>query len=460
MVRYIPPNPDFASPPQAPCQNCSAGCGQALPVGYVAGGASVNVANVVGPDGKTRPNILIHIPKFYDPNKASPLIFGFPGNGAEASEIEGQTGMSDGDTNPYGIMVYVTGYNKGFQSNPDWSNLGLDDVSFVNYLIDDMQSKFCVDTGRIFATGHSNGGGFTNMLACDPIMSVKFAAFAFNSGACYTSADSGNPSTVEPVNTPDQPQCAPGRSNVPWLEIHGKADGTINYQGGIRRGKLLPTLPHLTTAWASRLGLGSNNYTTNPSTGVTMYQFGGDLGQLGMVTHYRLENWGHFWAKTSGGAPMDGTPVIMNFFYRWSDPNRPALYAPPSSSSSTSSSMTSTSTDVSSSVTSSSMGSTTSSSSSSMSSSSSSPLTSSSSSSAVSTTTTVSIMLTHLKDRRANYFLDFNNISFVVFGKFGVFVKQLFIFLCEQLVVLSGRPSNNDDSECSLASQACDKNGR
>lgn len=397
VVRFIPPNPNFAAPPQAPCQNCSTGCGQPLPAGYVAGGASVSTPNVVGPDGKTRPNILIHIPKYYDPNKASPLIFGFPGNAADASEIEGQTGMNDADINPYGIMVYVTGFNRGFQSNPDWSSLGLDDIGFVNFLINDMQSKYCIDTGRIFATGHSNGGGFVNMLACDPAMSVKFAAFAFNSGACYTSANSGNPSTIDPVNTPDQPQCAPGRNNVPWLEVHGTADGTISYQGGVRRGKLLPTLPRLTTAWANRLGLGSNNYTTTPSAGVTQYQFGGDIGQLGMVTHYRLENWGHFWAKVSGGAPMDATPVMMNFFYRWSDPNRPALYGPPSSSSSSSSSMssTSTSTSVSSSSTvstsSSSSSSASTSSSSSMSSSSSTSLSSSSSTSTRPTTTTASL---------------------------------------------------------------------
>lgn len=336
IVRYIPPNPNFAAPPQAPCLNCSAGCGSALPQGYVAGGATVNIAKVVNPsDGKARA-IAIHIPKFYDPNRASPLIFGFPGNADDAAGIEGLTGMSDGNVNPYGIMVYVTGYQKGFQSNPDWSGLGVDDVGFVDYLINDMTSRFCVDTGRLFATGHSNGGGFTNMLACDPVMSVKFAAFAFNAGACYTNANSGNPSTIEPVNTPDQAQCAPGRNNVPWLEIHGTADGTIAYQGGVRRGKLLPTLPHLATAWAVRQGLSSSNYTTAPSTGVTQYQFGGEIGQLGMITHYRLDNWGHFWAKTSGGAPMDGTPVMMDFFYRWSDSNRAAAYAPESSSSSSS----------------------------------------------------------------------------------------------------------------------------
>jgi len=104
VVRIIPPNPAFPAPQQAPCANCSTGCGTPLANGYVAGGNTVDVGNVVGPDGKTR-SISIHIPKYYDITKASPLIFGFPGNAADKVEIESQTGMSNGDTNPYGIMV-------------------------------------------------------------------------------------------------------------------------------------------------------------------------------------------------------------------------------------------------------------------------------------------------------------------------------------------------------------------
>ena len=405
-VRYIPPIPNFAAPPQAPCQNCSAGCGLALPAGYVAGGSTVFIANVLNPsDGKTRPNIGIHIPKFYDPSRASPVIFGFPGNDADALAIESMTGMSDGTTNPYAIMVYVTGFNRGFQSNPDWSNLGLDDIGLVDYLISNVTNQFCVDTGRLFATGHSNGGGFVNMLACDPVMSVKFAAFAMNSAACYTGANSGNPSTIDPVNTPDQPQCNPGRSNVPWLEIHGTADGTIDYNGGPRRGKLLPTIARLTTAWAARLGLSTNNYTTTPAASVTKYEFGGDIGQLGIVTHYRLTGWGHFWARIAGGAPMDGTPVIMDFFYRWSDPNRAALYGPTPSS--TSSSMSSTSTV-----------STSSSLSSSMSSSSSSRSSSSSSMMSASTTTTVRYSHSRLEWTEADISLDVYHVDYIIFEFF------------------------------------------
>jgi poly(3-hydroxybutyrate) depolymerase len=126
----------------------------------------------------------------------------------------------------------------------------VDDIGFVKALIANLTATYCIDTGRNFAAGLSNGGGMTNVLACDPVTSLIFAAFAPVSGACYTSVTSTcNPYTVEPVNTIPQPICNPGRSNVPVIDFHGTGDGVISYLGGPRRGYCLPTVPHWTTEW-------------------------------------------------------------------------------------------------------------------------------------------------------------------------------------------------------------------
>ncbi|KAI7701867.1 hypothetical protein KC353_g15101, partial [Hortaea werneckii] len=188
-------------------------------------------------------------------------------------------------------------------------------------------------------------------MACDPVLSVTFAAFAPASGAFYTGATSGNPETVEPVNTPTQPQCSPGRNNVPMLEFHGTNDGTINYNGGPRNGRILPTLPHWSTAWSVRQGYGITNYTSNlPSLNsamtVTKYEFGGDAGQLGIVTHYRLGGWTHNFPNvdTTSSTPVNGPQLVMDFFYRWTNPSRQSVYFPADViRSSASSSMSSTS---------------------------------------------------------------------------------------------------------------------
>jgi poly(3-hydroxybutyrate) depolymerase len=65
----------------------------------------------------------------------------------------------------------------------------------------------------------SNGGGWIGTLACDPVGSTLFTAFAAHSGAFYTD-----------VNGPEN-GCAPA-NKVPMLEIHGASDKTVKYEGG------------------------------------------------------------------------------------------------------------------------------------------------------------------------------------------------------------------------------------
>ena len=76
---------------------------------------------------------------------------------------------------------------------------------------------------------------------------------------------------------------------------------------------------------------------------VTKYEFGAAEGIQGIVTHYRIANWDHTWASTAGGAPIDATPNIIDFFYRFTNPAGPSQDYLSSSSSSVSMSSTSSS---------------------------------------------------------------------------------------------------------------------
>ena len=60
-------------------------------------------------------------------------------------------------------------------------------------------------------------------------------------------------------------------------------------------------------------------------------------GELGRLQHLKLEGWGHFWPN--GDAPINLSPYIMDFFYRWPNPNN----SPPTVSSTVSSTASSTS---------------------------------------------------------------------------------------------------------------------
>ncbi|TKA27591.1 hypothetical protein B0A50_04423 [Salinomyces thailandicus] len=355
---------------------------------------------MIAPDGYLR-NWTIHIPQYYDVNRASPLIMAFPGNGEAAGNIEAESGLSSPDVNPYAIMAYVNGYNLGFASNPNWgvpgsANAGVNDISFIKALITNLTASYCIDTGRIFATGHSNGAGFCGVMACDPVLSMTVAAFAPNSGAFYTNFTSGDPATIEPVNTPIQPLCSPGRNTVPILEFHGTSDDVISYTGGARNGRILPTTPHWVNDWSIRQGYGTANITTsltslNPNMAVTRYQYGGDAGQLGIVTHYMLTNWTHTFPNPSNvaSAPVNAPSIMMDFFYRYTNTTQA------SSATSSSSTVSSTSTATSSSLSSSTV-STSSSMSSSISSSSSSPTSYSTSSSMSSSSSSSSSSMSSL----------------------------------------------------------------
>jgi poly(3-hydroxybutyrate) depolymerase len=189
-------------------------------------------------------------------------------------------------------------------------------LTFTSDLLDYISARYCIDESRMLAAGFSNGGGFVGTLACDPTLSKRFSTFAANSGAEYTNTTGTcNPSSVL-TNTIVQSTCSPGRSDLPMIEFHGDADGTIPYPGGPRRGYCLPAVPHWVTDWALRDGLSSSNVTTSLASGnVTKYEFGASKGVQGLVTHYKIANWGHAWVSINAGAPIDATPIIMNFFY-------------------------------------------------------------------------------------------------------------------------------------------------
>lgn len=105
----------------------------------------------------------------------------------------------------------------------------------------------------MFASGQSNGGGFTNVMACDPGLSKRFAAFGPHSAANYVNTTAANCQETTPytelTNTLVQPVCSPGRLNVPYQEIHGDADTQIAYFGGSHRGYCMPAIPHHLTDW-------------------------------------------------------------------------------------------------------------------------------------------------------------------------------------------------------------------
>jgi len=310
----------------------SGGCGNPLPPGITAGTAYSVPFNIVLHDGSTR-QYLLYIPSNYSPTTPAPLVIAYHGNGDTGLVIQGDSGWATNAANPNYIAVFPYGVGGSWQGAP-YSTAGIDDIAFTRFLLANLTSTYCVDPTRVFAAGHSNGGGFVGTMACDPIGSRMFAAYAANSGAFYPmnlGYTSCNPSTVY------QP-CAPYVSRrLPFLEIHGNADPLINYTGGAHNGECMATVQQYVAQWVVRDGFATNTTSNTIFAGATQtnvsggtlgtaiqYQFGtsgqgiygNPGGVFGEVEHYQVPGGGHQWQKiaTTG---FSTSVAMMNFFSQW-----------------------------------------------------------------------------------------------------------------------------------------------
>ncbi|HRI00022.1 MAG TPA: PHB depolymerase family esterase [Saprospiraceae bacterium] len=166
-------------------------------------------------DGLNR-DYRLYIPKNFHSNKSYPLIVnlhGFTSN-AQQQEIYGDF-RSIADTAGF-LIVHPNGTTTSPLNQSFW-NVGffpstVDDVGFINKLIDSLSLSYPIDKNRIYATGMSNGGFMSYKLACE---SDKFAAIASVTGSMVAA----------------EKLLCKRKSPIPVMEIHGTADGIVPYTG-------------------------------------------------------------------------------------------------------------------------------------------------------------------------------------------------------------------------------------
>jgi poly(3-hydroxybutyrate) depolymerase len=118
----------------------------------------------------------LSVPTTYDPSSPLPLVFGFHGVGGTGAQTQTSFNL-EASTAAGGkaIFVYPDALPKQEPNDGgvavDWvtplgaSNKGID-FAFFEALVSEIESKYCVDTSRVFATGISAGGIFTNFVGC------------------------------------------------------------------------------------------------------------------------------------------------------------------------------------------------------------------------------------------------------------------------------------------------------
>ncbi len=127
---------------------------------------------VVTSDGAPR-SYFVHVPGSYSRAKPMPLVMVFHGlhmNGRIMSPLTRFDVLAD---RKGFIVVYPDGLGGKWQTSYGGSP---DDVRFVGDMIGQISRTVAIDTRRIYAVGMSNGGYFTERLACE--MPDKLAGIA------------------------------------------------------------------------------------------------------------------------------------------------------------------------------------------------------------------------------------------------------------------------------------------
>jgi polyhydroxybutyrate depolymerase len=121
-------------------------------------------------DGVTR-QALVSTPES-DAANAAPLVFAFHGHGGSAAQAARSFGYHE--VWPEAVVVYMQGLptpgqltdpegrRNGWQKNAE--DQGGRDLKFFDAVLSSVQKENKIDPQRIYATGHSNGGGFTYLL--------------------------------------------------------------------------------------------------------------------------------------------------------------------------------------------------------------------------------------------------------------------------------------------------------
>lgn len=118
-------------------------------------------------------------------NERLPLVLVLHGGGGNAAYAERMTGFTDKARKEGFIVVYPEGTGRQEGQLLTW-NAGhccgyamanrVNDVAFIDALIEKLIEDYVVDPRRIYATGMSNGGMMTHRLGIE--LSNRFAAIA------------------------------------------------------------------------------------------------------------------------------------------------------------------------------------------------------------------------------------------------------------------------------------------
>ena len=242
-------------------------------------------------DGIQRDYIL-YIPAIYDGNQEVPLVLNFHGFGSNANQQMFYGDFRDiADTEGF-ILVHPQGTTlNGSQywnvGSPGSSGNPVDDVGFIEALIDELANLYAINLDRVYATGMSNGGFMSGRLVCD-------RADVFRGAAILTAQISKD---YLPLCKPSQPTAI--------LVMNGTEDKIVPYDGGQitvfrkTRGDIIST-DEFIKFWKNNNNCTSKKTTVNlpnkmdDGTTVSIEEYS-NCADRGALKLYKINGGGHTW---------------------------------------------------------------------------------------------------------------------------------------------------------------------
>jgi polyhydroxybutyrate depolymerase len=195
----------------------------------------------------------------------------------------------------------TTFFNVGYDFQ---NNQTVDDVAFVEELIDSLQAMYSLSEQDVFCTGMSNGGDFSYMLACQA--SETFKAVAPVAGMIMQEImDNCNPD-----------------NEVSILEIHGTQDNVTYWQGDPNNNDgwgAYPSIPNTIDFFTNMFGLNtlvsSAFPNIDPADGSTVsadkYTEDGSCTEVWL---YTVNGGGHDWPGAWGNMDISASREAWLFF--------------------------------------------------------------------------------------------------------------------------------------------------
>jgi poly(3-hydroxybutyrate) depolymerase len=235
----------------------------------------------------------LFVPPAYDENTKTPLVMAFHGASSTSLAMEMATGFNAYAENENFIVCYpqalVQNWEEGCECNIT-HRLGIDDVGFVNYLLDTLSTQYNIDESRIYAVGFSQGGLFVQNLACK--VSNRFAAVA---------------TVASPMSVPLYNNCSPSEK-ISMLMIHGTSDQILPFNGLNDGSFSLVSSPAAIAFWADKNGC--DPAPQFDEQGSVRKRFFNSCSDGIETVLYEITGGGHSWSISSA---INTSEVIIDF---------------------------------------------------------------------------------------------------------------------------------------------------